>query len=118
MSVSRFQPHAPTLKYIDLVRRTTGHTDPSPPKHRPAVFRIHRAAEETGIVNMGPSPVASDAVFAELGELRLGDHHRLALHRVRPPLAGHALGRVRAAVVELDPRPGDEVRDGTGHEHL
>src|SRR5205807_549682 len=34
------------------------------------------------------------------------------------PLAGDALERVRSAIVELDPRAGDQVRDRPGHEDL
>src|SRR6185295_13488777 len=39
-------------------------------------------------------------------------------HRERPPLAGDALQRMRAAVAELDRRTGHEVLDGARHQHL
>ena len=40
------------------------------------------------------------------------------MHAVEPPLAGHTLEGVDAAIGEVDTRPGDEVLDRAGDEHL
>src|SRR5215208_399043 len=43
---------------------------------------------------------------------------RAALDGEQPPFAGHALELVRAAIGELDPRPGDQVLDRARDEQL
>src|SRR5262249_26868670 len=55
-----------------------------------------------------------------LGEEDDRRHAALAgtLHREEPPLAGDSLELRDAAVLELDPRPGDEDLDRARHEHL